>query len=146
MILDAGVPLTLTPWEISSQVWLRSRDIDQLEQGPPHAQWLVQATRDWLRQWHDRYGIDGFNPYDTLAVGYLTSPELITCETLPIAIRELPDDRALAAGEIDVSSKPYLLVGSEVDSSYRTTYCYQATEMFTRDLMMRLLSHNRRSG
>ena len=123
VILDAGGPLTLTPWEISSQVWLRSRDVDRLEQGPPHAQWLVQATRDWLKQWHDRYGVDGFNPYDTLAVGYLTSPDLIACEMLPITILELADDQALAAGKTDVPSKPYLLVGSEVDSPYRVTYC-----------------------
>ena len=139
LMLEAGVPLTLTPWEISSEVWLRDDDLDRLAQGPPAAQWLVPAARDWLARWVDRYGVDGFNPFDTLAVGYLTSPELISCETLPTEIRSLPDDRAIAASGISVAEKPYLLASAEFDSPYRTTYCHTPDETFADDLMNRLI-------
>ena len=139
LILEAGVPLTLTPWEISSKVWLRGDDLDRLEHGPPAAQWLVPPARDWLARWVDRYGVDGFNPFDTLAIGYLTNPELISCETLPSEIRSLPDDRAIAAGETSVPEKPYLLASAEIDSPYRTTYCHTPDETFAGNLMRRLI-------
>ena len=139
LMLDAGVPLTLTPWDISSQVWLRAADLDRLEQGPTAAQWLVPAARDWMKVWDERFGVDGFNPFDTLAVGYLTTLELVTCKTLPAEIRSLPDDRAMAAGDFGVPDKPYLLASGEIDSPHRVKYCHTAADGFSADLMDRLL-------
>ena len=139
LILDAGVPLTLAPWEISSDVWLRAVDLDRLEEGPAAAQWLVPPARDWLKVWDERFGVDGFNPFDTLAVGYLTTPELVSCETIPAEIRSLPDDRAVSAEGADLPNKPYLLASDDVDSSHRVKYCYTASDGFSADLMDRLL-------
>lgn len=99
VILDAGVPLTLAPWEISSKVWLRTAELDRLEQAGAGAQYLVSPARDWLALWNERYGVDGFNPFDTLAVGYLTTSETIMCDTLPVEIVDGLDDQAVAAGQ-----------------------------------------------
>lgn len=140
VILEAGVPLTLAPWEISSKVWLREPELDRLERGGAGAQHLVASARDWLALWSERYGVDGFNPFDTLAVGYLTTSETIVCDTLPVEIVEGPDDRAVAAGQDPLPSKPYLVVNVESDSPYRTTYCHTPTAEFTDDLMERLLA------
>ncbi len=139
VILDSGVPLTLAPWELSSKVWLRAEDLDRLAAGPPAAQWLTQPARDWLKLWADRFSVDGFNPFDTLAVGYVTSPHLIACETLPVVIRQLPDDVAIAAGPPAVPEKPYLLASPNIKSASHARYCYDTTDVFKDELMARLL-------
>ena len=139
VILDSGVPLTLAPWELSSKVWLRAEDLDRLAAGPPGAQWLTQPARDWLKLWTERFSVDGFNPFDTLAVGHVTSPHLITCETLPIVIQYLPDDVAIAAGPPEVAEKPYLLASPNIRSASHARYCYDTTDAFKDDLMARLL-------
>ncbi len=139
VILDSGVPLTLAPWELSSKVWLRAEDLDRLAAGPPAAQWLTQPARDWLKLWADRFSVDGFNPFDTLAVGYVTSPHLIICETLPVVIRQLPDDVAIAAGPPAVPEKPYLLASPNIKSASHARYCYDTADVFKDELMARLL-------
>ena len=95
---------------------------------------------DWLKKWQQDLGLDGFNPFDTLAIGYLTSPHLITSEILPAAIQTLPDDvntKPLANGKL--AEKPYLLAGKQIRSKKRVRYCYNAAPEFATDLMKRLL-------
>ena len=140
VLLDAEVPLTLVPWEISSKVWLRGAHLDRLAGGPPGARWLVPAARDWLARWRERFGVDGFNPFDTLAVGYLTSPERITSERLGIEIRTGPDDQAVPDADGGVPDKPYLVVADDIRSSHRVTYCHTASTDFDEYLMARLLT------
>ena len=142
VILDAGVPLTLVPWEISSKVWLRTAELDQLEQAGAGARYLVSPGRDWLALWNERYGVDGFNPFDTLAVGYLTTPETIMCETLPVEIVDDLDDQAVAAGQDPPPHKPHLVVHRDSESSHQATYCHTPTAEFTDDLMRRLLAES----
>jgi len=139
IILDAGVPLTLTPWEVSSQVWLSDSDLDQLEQGSGSSRYLVAPARDWLTLWNERFGVHGFNPFDTLAVGYLTTAQTIACERLPVEIIHGPADDLVAAGDQDPPDKPYLVVDVNSQSTYSTTYCHTPTAAFKDDLMQRLL-------
>ena len=140
VMLDAGVSLTLTPWEISSHVWLRGEDLDRLEQGPAAARWLVPPARYWLGVWTSRFGVEGFNPFDTLAVGYLTSPGLITCDMLSAEIQSLPDDQAAMTGRAEVPDKPYLLASRDLDADDHVRYCHTPADSFVGDLMQRLLS------
>ena len=100
IILDAGVPLTLTPWEVSSQVWLSGQDLDQLEQGSGSSRYLVAPARDWLTLWNERFGVNGFNPFDTLAVGYLTTAQTIACERLSVEILLVAVLLRVRSGEI----------------------------------------------
>jgi inosine-uridine nucleoside N-ribohydrolase len=133
VLLDSSAPLVLAPWEISSKVWLREADLDRLAAGPPAAQWLVAPGRDWLAMWREKFDVDGFNPFDTLAVAYVTSPELIECEDLPAQIRQLPDDANSGA------TKPYLLAAKELAPARSVRYCHTPKPAFQPDLMARLL-------
>lgn len=137
VLLDAQAPIVLAPWEVSSKVWLKEDDLKQLAAGKPSAQWLVNPGRDWLRMWQEQFGVDGFNPFDTLAVAYVTSPELLEWEDLPCAIQMLPDDRTPANEPPE--NKPYLLVGKEVSSQRTVRYCHTPKPGFKLDLMARLL-------
>ena len=137
VLLDTKVPIVLAPWEVSSKVWLQEDDLNQLAAGKPSAQWLAAPGRDWLAMWKENFGVDGFNPFDTLAIAYATSPDLLEWEDLPCAIQFLPDDRT-PANELP-KTKPYLLVGKEVASQRTVRYCHTPKPGFKPDLMARLL-------
>ncbi len=127
----------LAPWEVSSKVWLKEDDLKQLAAGNPAAQWLANPGRDWLKMWQEKFGVDGFNPFDTLAIAYVTSPELLKWEDLPAEIQMLPDDRTPPNEK--PKDKPYLLVGKDVASKRSVRYCHTPKPGFKQDLMARLL-------
>src|SRR5574341_2310651 len=144
VLLDAKTPIVLAPWEVSSKVWLKEDDVKQLAAGNPSAQWLAPPGRDWLKMWQEKFGADGFNPFDTLAVGYVTSPQLFECEDLPAEISTLPDDTAAAkAAGRKTGTKPYLLAAREIAAKRLVRYCHTPKAAFKEDLMSRLLKSGR---
>jgi inosine-uridine nucleoside N-ribohydrolase len=138
VLLDANVPIVLAPWEISSKVWITRADLERLDHGGPEVRYLVPPAMDWLTWWHDNLGADGFNPFDTLAVGYLTSPALFQCTKSKISIDIGPDD---TGSETAPGTKPYLIVSPSQKSSRTVTYCSTVNLRFKEDLLGRLLSH-----
>lgn len=109
-LLDHGVMLTLAGFELSRTVWVGAGDIADWAQGPNAAP-LTEPAMQWLALWQRVFGVDGFNPFDTLAVGALTSPSLMTCAPRSARIEVGPDDRTEAAMQgDDVVTKPYLVV------------------------------------
>ncbi len=141
VLIASKVPLVLTPFEISSQVWIESEDIDRLAKGPPAAQALATPARAWLNLWRRLFSVNGFNPFDTLPVGYVASRTGFACESLPIEIQILPDDITEPGMQgTTVPNKPYLLVSESFKSvPGRTLYCSKAPPHFKRDLLDRLL-------
>lgn len=132
VLLDSGVPLVLAPWEVSSKVWLDEDDLARIEAADPGAGWLLEPSREWLGIWRRDLGAGGFNPFDSLAVGWVTSPRLITCEDLGARIEVLPDD--IEPGR----TKPYLLVRPGPDAGRAVRYCSTPSPEFKQDLMARL--------
>jgi pyrimidine-specific ribonucleoside hydrolase len=111
LLLDAEVEIVLAPFEISSKVVLTQADMDRLAQGGEATRWLAGPASGWLEWWESRFGVEGFYPFDTLAVAYLTSPAWLTCDDLPAAIQTAPDDVKVpsmgeAAPDKPVSSSP----------------------------------------
>jgi pyrimidine-specific ribonucleoside hydrolase len=137
VLLDSAVPLVLAPWEISSKVWIKHEDIERLSKGGPAARYLVPPALDWLEWWRKNLGTDGFNPFDTLAVAYLTSPALLQCSEFKAEIQTAPDDVTADAG---ARTKPYLYVSSDLKTSRSVTYCFNALPQFKDDLQHRLLN------
>lgn len=132
VLLHSNIPLVLAPWEISSKIWLTAADLQALKTPDETRTWLISAASDWLGLWKKKFGVNGFNPFDTLAVGYVTWPSLYECQSLPVEIRKLPDD--VKPGE----KKPYLLVSEDIHSSSRALYCYNAKSTFKADLLKQL--------
>lgn len=135
-ILDSEVPLVLAPWEISSHVWLRAGDLAKVRAAQPKADWMLDAATDWLAFWKENFGVDGFNPFDTLAVGYVISPAGFACRPLPIRIDTAPDD----TGSSTLRDKPYLIVDSTMKSKHSALYCYAPPMDFSQSLVKRLCS------
>ena len=134
VILASKVPLTLAPWEISSGVWLTPEDIDALAARSPRFSSLLPAVSDWLALWRDQFGAPGFNPFDTLAVGYMVVPSSLTCSKMNATIEVALDDTTSATG----AQKPYLLVRPPGPSGRKVQYCHAAAPEFKTDLFARV--------
>lgn len=141
VLIASKVPLVLTPFEISSRIWIDAADLDRLAKGPRAAQALATPAKAWLGLWQRLFSVNGFNPFDTLAVGYAVSPTSFGCETLPIEIQTLPDDITEPGMQgTAVREKPYLLVSESFKSAPdQALYCSKAPPNFKRDLIDRLL-------
>lgn len=139
VLLDRQVPIALAPFELSSKVWLTERDMTRLADGRLAARWLALVSGPWLQMWREVFGVEGFNPFDTLAVAYVTHQQRFRCETLPIAIEVGPDD--VTEGRMQGTSaptKPYLVVAAELQSARQATYCFDVDASFKEQLLQRL--------
>lgn len=94
-LLDSGVKIVFAPWEVSSHVWITRQDLEHLKARGGSGLWIYSVTQHWIRGWEQRLGAPGFNPFDTLAVGYLTHPEQMkgfACEAEIVQVdRDDPD-------------------------------------------------------
>jgi pyrimidine-specific ribonucleoside hydrolase len=140
VLLDSKVAIVLAPFEISSKIWITSEDLDRLAAGPADARALVAPSRAWLSLWGRLFGVDGFNPFDTLAVAYAISPQGFACETLKARIETLADDVTEPGVQgVKVDRKPYLVASNAFSAAApRVTYCATAPAGFKQDLLARL--------
>lgn len=86
IVLYSKVPLVLTPFELATNVTMTGSDLERLASGDEVAQWLRQASQSWMSFWQDDLHMQGFHPFDALAVGYATMPDLFDCEISPAQI------------------------------------------------------------
>ena len=123
VLLDSDIPLVMAPWEVSHHIWLRQADLDDLATRSEAGAWLAEASASWIARWKEGFGVDGFNPFDTLAVLWLTHPEQIRWFEGAAWIEEYEDDRNPGA------TKPYLLVDADRletdDNARRVIYTYE---------------------
>ncbi len=119
VLLKSGVPLTLTPWEISSKVWISKADLDA-RRSDPAIDWIYDPVMDWLAIWKRDLDVDAINPFDTLAVGYLTAHNDYVCDILPAEIQRKSDDTGPGP------DKPYLQVAAKIHSKFKVEYCTDA--------------------
>jgi inosine-uridine nucleoside N-ribohydrolase len=141
VLLASKVEVVLAPFEISAKIWITSADLDRLAASrSAAARWLVAPSRAWLSLWGRLFGVDGFNPFDTLAVAYAISPAGFACEPLAARIETLADDVTEPGVQgVKVDRKPYLLASNGgTDTGARVTYCATAPAGFKEDLLTRL--------
>tara|TARA_B100000315_G_scaffold257863_1_gene308146 strand:+ start:6560 stop:7228 length:669 start_codon:yes stop_codon:yes gene_type:complete len=112
---------------------------DELGRETAASRWLAGPASGWLEWWERRFGVEGFYPFDTLAVAYLTSPAWLTCDDLPAAIRTAPDDVKVPSMGAAAPDKPYLVVAEKFAPARRVRYCHDVAPAFKADLMARLI-------
>ena len=129
-VLALGVPMTLAGWEVSAQMWLTPADLDKLcAQGDACAQWLAHSARRWQTQWQKNFSAPGFTPFDTLAIGWMLTPELFKAHHWPTIV--------ILDGET-----PLLVADPKLDGK-NTAYLHKvANDAFREDLLRRLLANN----
>lgn len=139
VLLDSDLELVLAGFEISREVWVRDADLQRWAQHPDSAR-LVEPAQGWLGLWRDTFAVDGFNPFDALAVGVLLRPELIECDARTASIEHGPDDVTEAAMQgDDAATKPYLVARPPVPGGRAVTWCHSVqSQAFLDDLTGRL--------
>jgi inosine-uridine nucleoside N-ribohydrolase len=130
-ILDTAIPLVFAPWEVSSQVWLSRADLEALARRGGSGAWVAETSRSWIDLWEKSIDARGFNPFDTLALGWLTHPR-----EMRMAIEQAPDDRAIAGQPAGM--KPYLVARSGPDEGRTAIYCFAPKADFKGLLLERL--------
>jgi len=139
IILDTDIPLVFAPWEVSSKVWITRDDLAELSQSGAAGRWIADSSRYWIAMWEARITGKGFNPFDTLAAGFVTHPELIEAMRVSARIEELPDDRVQQVeGSTELRTKPYLLVEPTAELDREILYCHTPKPAFKRLLLDRL--------
>jgi inosine-uridine nucleoside N-ribohydrolase len=144
VLLDSGVPLVLAPWEISSKVWIHQEDLNSLRSADASLAWVLDAAEDWLQFWKKNLAANGFNPFDTLAVGYVISSTGFGCEQLPLQIQHMPDDTVPEGSK--APDKPYLLLDKSIRSKSSALYCSQPPAQFSETLLRLLAKHATAAG
>ena len=130
VLVKSGVPLLLAGWEVSSHVWIRGADIDRLGALGGAPAWLAERSRGWLRFWKEQLDADGFNPFDTLAIAAVATPQLV--ETVEVSLTIEEDE-----------TRPLLLARPEEIGGRRAVYCTRPAPSFKADLLARLASSPR---
>ena len=122
ILLDSGVPIAFAGYESSSDLWLTRADLDAMRAtGGASGEWVAETSDYWLSLWEQRLGLPGFNPFDTVAVAWVTHPDLVESVPASAHLTVGPDDRltpetrqqAVAAGA--PTTKPYLVAEPPYD-------------------------------
>jgi purine nucleosidase len=79
IVLHAGVPVTLVPYEAARQVSIGAADIDRMERASSLGRSIAPDARTWLATWTRYIGREGFYPFDLLAGVYLQHPDRFQC-------------------------------------------------------------------
>lgn len=122
-ILESGVALTLAPTDLALTVVIERADLDALEARGGAGRYLAQRSRDWLEIWTAVLGARGFSPFDALATFLVAEPDKVSCETLPAAIVDLPDQSFRGTGKL----VPRLAASRTLDSVHRVKLCSAAS-------------------
>lgn len=130
ILLHSGMSVTLVPYEIASKITILPDDLAQLNSGDPQSQWLSEISEPWMDFWRTSLQTDGFYPFDSLAIGILTMPDLYTCESIPAKIQH---KRALF-----VTSRDKLLVSHDFNNERLVSYCYDINQIFKSKLIERV--------
>ncbi|MEQ8857181.1 MAG: nucleoside hydrolase [Pseudomonadales bacterium] len=93
LLLDAGVPVVLAGFELTSQVAVTEQDLEAIRQvGTATADYFYRNSLAWCRYWTRTFPVDhGFHPWDSAAIAWLRRPELFVTEERGWRLRELTD-------------------------------------------------------
>jgi hypothetical protein len=139
----------LAPWEVSSHLWLTPDDLAALAGRSPSGAWIAEHSQGWLALWQREFGADGFNPFDTLAVAWVTHPELIESMEVGVRIEKARVNHAETRGvaappvgdavhEHPTEPPPLLLVDPSRGERRRATYCHRPRAALKGVLLERL--------
>lgn len=134
VIFASKVRLVMAPWEVSSSVWISRGDLARLSARSDSGAWIDRTSQYWLDRWEKGLGVAAFNPYDTLAIGWLTHPHLVHGFEARATIEQGPDDGATTGTSSGRGTKPYLharpVSGDGGDGDANALYLFAADRAF----------------
>lgn len=142
-LLDCGAKLVFAPFEVSSKVWITDKTLDLVERsGTPLARYLADRCSPWLSFWKrtfstELYSVNGFNPFDCLAVAWLSDRDLLMWENVSMHIEE--DDYDTGEKMVQGGSGKKFYLNAEQSTDGKSIYIFDVErEVFLRRLVARL--------
>ncbi len=129
-VLDAGLPLTLLPYEVAAKVQVAAEDLSRMAAAGAQGTTLAGLAEPWLHHWQRMFRNDSFHPFDSLAVGYVIDSNRFSCESLPATIEH--------RRSLFLEARDRLLVSEKFASSAQVDYCYDVDPGFKADLLLSL--------
>lgn len=82
VVMDSGVPVTFAPFELSVQAVITPELLETIrdQHKTPAAHEIYQQSKEWMNYWMKALNDDGFHPWDSAAITYLSHPEYLQCE------------------------------------------------------------------
>lgn len=117
-LIDSRTNLVFAPFEVSSKVWITEHILELIRRhGTATAKYLSENCRPWLEFWKRTFStpllpVEGFNPFDCLAVAWLTDPDLLAWERVKMKIED---------GDYDLAAR--VVQGSEATKEYLHAEC-----------------------
>lgn len=123
-LLSSRLPIVFAPYEVSSKVWITETILELIRQNQtPAAEYLFENCRPWLEFWKRSFStpllpVSGFNPFDCLAVAWLTDRELLSWYSSRTRIEEADYDLADRSLQGKGGKKEYLHVDDASSFSF----------------------------
>lgn len=147
LLLEAGVPVVLAGFELTSQVAVTAQDLEAIRRaGTETAAYFHRNSLAWCGYWTRTFPVDsGFHPWDSAAIAWLRHPEYFVTEERGWRIREVDREASRSEDRSHGGARSHKVEGSfwlECDAEYpgtRVTYCTGfapgAREAFVRDVV-----------
>lgn len=126
MVLNSKIPLTLLPFEVAEKITLTAGDLEQMGSAGITAGWLAEDSMKWLGFWDEQFKVQGFYPFDCLAVGYLLMPDLFECNRMKAQIKWRKSI---------IANRSELQVQNGIKSGGNVTYCHNISASFKESLL-----------
>lgn len=113
-LIDSGPNLVFAPFEVSSKVWITEHILELIRRhGTATAKYFFENCRPWLEFWKRTFStpllpVEGFNPFDCLAVAWLTDRDLLSWERAKMRVEDGDYDLAERAVQGSGATKQYL--------------------------------------
>ena len=143
ILFDAGVKIVLSGYECSIYTFLGKTDIDFLNNINESDKWVYDQLRPWQQFNQKLFGVDGFVPWDTTPLGYLTHPNYFKYyHDIPVKINVCQNDAGTT------NNKLYLEASYDYkNTNWRATYAYKTLpgfeEIVIDDLKRASLQHEK---
>jgi len=138
VLLDSNIPLVFAGYEASSDVWLTRAHLDAIGASGSNGAWIREMSLGWLSRFETTLKLPGFNPFDTLAVGWVAHPAWFTAIPVRAHVTSGPDDRLGSGPAAGRASKPYLVCEPTDDAGSPHRYLTAADGAFVPWLVERL--------
>lgn len=119
IVLNAGVPMTITPLDQTLRVLLRRDEVERIESGSPIGSLLGDQTRrcwQWLNTFVSPGHRDQNAPHDPMALLALTQPALFELRPMRLDLSARGDGAGVLRGEPDESSTINVVVDLDPDA------------------------------
>ena len=138
-VLATTIPLVLAPWEVASHVWFSGDDLAALARRSAAGAWIAERAQSWLALWRRAVGVNGFTPFDMLAIAWMTHAPHIPVADAALWIEERPfGGRPPAHVPRGARAAALLLAEPTRPGGRRALYCYKPTSALKPVLLERL--------